>query len=137
VSRPKGSEEEDSIAAQVWVLLAQHDAETFTAKGGTIKSRAWFVTAAETRRMAHERHLVELVEAHPDWTAAQLARAIIDAGTGLTSQDDRAVAAMRARIDVTDRRRRGEVCPFCDDRGVVELVDGTVDDCRCKSLRSA
>lgn len=137
LSRPSGSEE-DPISGEVWRLLAKFDADAFVAKGGVIRSKAWFTTAAETRRMAHKPVLEELTAEHPDWSAQQLAQAILDgSASGVLSQDDRAVAAMRARMDLNERRKRGEVCPDCHGRGVIELENGDVDDCQCKFRRTA
>jgi hypothetical protein len=45
---------------------------------------------------------------------------------------DQTAAAAIARIELTERRKRGDTCPDCDDRGVVELDNGTFDDCPCK-----
>lgn len=132
LSRPP-SEEEDPRFAECWTLLAQVDAEAYTAKGNTIRSRGWFTAAAETRRLAHERQAASLLADHPDWTARQLA----DSLTTPTSPDDRVAAAAAAIRERNDRRARGEACERCQDRGVVEDDDGTVTDCDCKYRRSA
>jgi hypothetical protein len=110
-------------------LLAEAEADR---RGAEIGSRAGYIRARTTAiRRDLEPAWRAIAEVAPDVTAEHLAK-----GEGDTA-GDRAVHAMRTRIDLTERRKRGEVCPDCDDRGVVELDDSTFDDCACKTRRSA
>lgn len=57
--------------------------------------------------------------------------------TSRPSPHDAAQHAKRLLMERNARRTRGEACPACDDLGVVELEDGTVAECECKTRRSA
>lgn len=127
---PKAEEEDDSRLSECWVLLAKHDAEKFTAEGGVIRSKNWFVTAADTRRMSHEARAVELLADHPAWTAEDLAQHILQPVQAV----EPVAEAFRAQVRRNEKRAAGAVdCDRCDDRGVYfdEETDAAVE-CECK-----
>lgn len=131
LSRPTGSEEEDPRLSECWRLLAKADAEAFIAKGGTIRSKTWFTSAAENRQAIYGEQAVKLLGEHPDLTGAELADRIL-AGQGLSKD------AMIANIERHERHRRGEFdCSTCEDRGIYEDEAGEVHECECKWRKSA
>lgn len=51
---------------------------------------------------------------------------------------DEATRAQTARMERNRRRREGEFdCQVCEDSGVIELDDGSCDDCDCKYRRAS
>jgi hypothetical protein len=119
----------EAVLTEAARLLAELEADR---RGNEIGNRAGYVRARTTAiRREHEAAWRAIAEVAPDVTAEHLAN-----GDGDTA-GDRAVHAMRSRIERTDRRKRGDTCPDCDDLGVVDVGDGTFDDCECKTRRSA
>lgn len=95
----------------------------------------WLASAKRRRTNIDGQKLRDLIAEHPDWDRERL----LDAMTGTTKPsalDATAAAAAQLR-ERTERRKHGEVCPKCDDVGVVELDDGSCDDCDCKYRRAS
>lgn len=108
---------------KVWNLLAKHDAEVFRAKGGTIGTPGWFVTAARTRELNHADELGDLWELNPEWSVQDLVVAFLEG------------EAKPTRPHLTVAR---PPCEICNDRGVIWPDDSPVAvDCECKYRRTA
>jgi hypothetical protein len=113
-------------------LVAEAEA---TRRGPEIGNRAGYIRARiPAIRRDHEPEWRRLVDASAAVTAEQMATGFTSTSTTVA---DQTAAAAIARIDRTERRKRGETCPDCDDLGVVDVGDGTFDDCDCKTRRSA
>jgi hypothetical protein len=120
----------EAVLTEAARLLAELEADR---RGNEIGNRAGYIRARVSAiRAEHEPTWRAILDAEPGATARQLAD-----GRPAELEADRAVHAMRSRIERTDRRKRGETCPDCDDLGVVDVGDGTFDDCDCKTRRSA
>jgi hypothetical protein len=120
----------DAVLDEAARLLAEGEADR---RGNEIGSRVGYVRARTTAiRRDQEPTWRAILDVEPFTTAEQLAT-----GQPQTAAGDRDVAAMRARIKLTERRKRGDVCPDCEGRGVVELGDGTVTDCACKLVKAS
>lgn len=92
----------------------------------------WLASAARRRRTQDGAALAATAAAHPDWTPEQVAEHHLTPST--QHPLDAAAEAARERMTVAARRHAGAVaCAACEDRGVVELDDGTCVDCTCKA----
>lgn len=109
----KSEEEEDPRLGECWTLLAQRDAQAYTDKGGVIRSRGFFTSAAENRRDIHHQRAVELLEQHPEWTAEQLADGIDAQGKASAEQQ-----AMLSKMKRNEQRKSGDVCARCEGVGL-------------------